>query len=87
MKSAVVKHSIFLLSRKTSVSLEQEFWAGLKEIAKLQGTTAQHLIDKIARDRDNSNLSSAVRQFVLKFYRDRAKGPELSSNATGSPAS
>ena len=33
MKSLVVKRSIYLMGRKTSVSLEDEFWNALKEIA------------------------------------------------------
>ena len=36
MKSAVVKRSVLIGGHKTSVSLEDEFWNGLKEIAKTQ---------------------------------------------------
>jgi predicted DNA-binding ribbon-helix-helix protein len=33
MKSRIVKRSIVLAGRKTSMSLEDEFWNALKEIA------------------------------------------------------
>ena len=36
MKSLVVKRSVVINGHKTSVSLEDEFWSGLKEIAKTQ---------------------------------------------------
>ena len=34
MKSTIVKRSIVLAGHKTSVSLEDAFWDGLKDIAK-----------------------------------------------------
>ena len=33
-KSAVTKHSIFINGHKTSVSLENEFWRGLHDVAR-----------------------------------------------------
>jgi len=36
MKSTIIKRSIVLKGRKTSVSLETEFWDGLREIACAQ---------------------------------------------------
>ena len=43
MKSTVVKRSIMLAGHKTSVSLEDPFWEGLKEIAKDQRKTLSDL--------------------------------------------
>jgi predicted DNA-binding ribbon-helix-helix protein len=54
---------------KTSVSVEKQFWDALKEIAFLNGIGLQELITKIDQDRDHSNLSSAIRLFVLGSYR------------------
>jgi predicted DNA-binding ribbon-helix-helix protein len=39
MKSSVVKRSMVLAGHKTSVSLEDAFWEGLKDIAKAQRRT------------------------------------------------
>ena len=39
MKSPVVKRSIVLAGHKTSVSLEDAFWEGLKKIAKEERKT------------------------------------------------
>jgi predicted DNA-binding ribbon-helix-helix protein len=73
MKSLVVKRSIFLASHKTSVSLEDEFWTALKEIAgDRHVTTLSELIGGIDAQRQHGNLSSALRLFVLEYYRSKA---------------
>jgi predicted DNA-binding ribbon-helix-helix protein len=70
MKSTIIKRSIVVAGHKTSVSLEDQFWNGLKEIASKRGVTMSDLIAGINYDREHSNLSSALRLFVLGFYRD-----------------
>ena len=74
MKSPVVKRSIILAgAHKTSVSLEDEFWGGLKEIAGKRLMSLSTLVDTIdAQRQQGSNLSSALRLFVLNHYRGRA---------------
>ena len=72
MKSLVVKRSIFLAGRKTSVSLEDEFWTALKEIAGDRHVTLSELFSGIDKQRQHSNLSSALRLFVLEYYRGKA---------------
>jgi predicted DNA-binding ribbon-helix-helix protein len=71
MKSPVVKRSIVLRGHKTSVSLEDEFWKGLKEIAGKRLMTLSVLVDGIDVNRQQGNLSSALRLFVLDFYRSQ----------------
>jgi predicted DNA-binding ribbon-helix-helix protein len=72
MKSAIVKRSIILSGHNTSVSLEDAFWEGLKDIAKNRRTTLSDLIGSIDLDREHGNLSSALRLFVLNHYQARA---------------
>jgi predicted DNA-binding ribbon-helix-helix protein len=69
MKSSVVKRSIVLAGNKTSVSLEEPFWEGLKKIAKDQRKTLSDLVGSIGTNREHGNLSSALRLFVLNHYR------------------
>jgi predicted DNA-binding ribbon-helix-helix protein len=66
---STVKHSTVINGHKTSVSLEKEFWSSLKEIAIVQGTTVSAIIGAIDLKRDHTNLCSALRLFVLDFYR------------------
>ena len=69
MKSSVVKRSIIIGGHKTSVSLEDAFWSGLKEIASDRKLTLSKLVSAIDSARTSSNLSSALRLFVLDHYR------------------
>lgn len=71
MKSVVIKRSIILDGHKTSVSLENEFWAGLREIADFKKTTVSALVGQLDRERDNCNLSSAIRVYVFNHFRLR----------------
>jgi predicted DNA-binding ribbon-helix-helix protein len=64
-KSAVIKRSIFINGHKTSVSLENEFWRGLHDVARSKNVPVAKLVEQIDRDRDNVNLSSAIRVFVF----------------------
>jgi len=69
MKSAVVKRSIVIGGHKTSVSLEDAFWKGLKEIASKREVTLSQLVGSIDSERRHGNLSSGLRLFVLDYYR------------------
>jgi predicted DNA-binding ribbon-helix-helix protein len=69
MKSQIAKRSIVIEGHKTSVSLEDAFWATLKDIAHERGQTLSQVIATIDKDRQQGNLSSAIRLFVLARYR------------------
>ena len=86
MKSAVVKRSITLDGRRTSVALEDTFWTGLKEIAHFQRVSVAKLIAAIDTTRKQSNLSSAIRIFVLEHFRKKRTQVDLphSDRATSS---
>jgi predicted DNA-binding ribbon-helix-helix protein len=93
MQSAIVKRSIVIAGHKSSVSLEDEFWSGLKEIAKAHDVTLSEFVGTIDTQRRHGNLSSAIRLFVLDYFRtrltkaaadgagDRSKIPEFTHNA------
>ena len=72
MKSQVVKRSIVIAGHKTSVSLEDAFWTGLKEIADGREMTLSDLVATIDTRRPHGNLSSAIRLLVLDHYRSMA---------------
>jgi predicted DNA-binding ribbon-helix-helix protein len=72
MKSRVVKRSIMVNGHKTSVSLEDEFWSALKVIAGKRLMNLSDLVTAIDGQRQHGNLSSAIRLFVLDFYRSQA---------------
>jgi predicted DNA-binding ribbon-helix-helix protein len=73
MKSLVMKRSVILAGHKTSVSVEDAFWQSFKEIAVRRHLTVSALLTAIDSERHHGNLSSAIRLFVLTFYRDQVE--------------
>jgi predicted DNA-binding ribbon-helix-helix protein len=86
MKSLVVKHSIVIGGHKTSVSLEHPFWKAIKEIATLRNMTLSDLLMSIDAER-NGNLSSAIRLFVLEFYRSQIPATAARNPTAARPGS
>jgi predicted DNA-binding ribbon-helix-helix protein len=74
MKSLIIKRSIVIGGHKTSVSLEDAFWSGLKEIAHGQQITLSNMVSQIETNRQHGNLSSAIRLFVLDRVRTHVPG-------------
>jgi predicted DNA-binding ribbon-helix-helix protein len=70
-KSPVVKRSIRIDGHNTSVSLEDQFWEALREIAKERGATLHDLVATIKAERRKGGLSSAIRVFVIEHYEAR----------------
>jgi predicted DNA-binding ribbon-helix-helix protein len=71
MKSTIVKRSIVIGGHKTSVSLEDAFWSDLKNIAQTKQETLSKLVETIDQTRDQNNLSSAIRLYVLEHFQER----------------
>ena len=82
MKSSIVKRSIVLAGHKTSVSLEEPFYRALKDIAASRRVRLSDLIARIDTERENGNLSSAIRMFVLNHYQAATASPNRSVVAT-----
>jgi len=86
MKSMIAKRSIMIHNHKTSVSLEDEFWVALKEIAQRRNQRLSALIALIDGERTTGNLSSALRLFVLDQYRSGSSGPARTEKAISTAA-
>ena len=65
------KRSVKITGHPTSVSLEDEFWTALREIAARRDLSLNALIAEIDDNRQTANLSSALRIYVLKDMRAR----------------
>ncbi len=71
MSGGIVKRSIEIAGHRTSISLENAFWAALKDIAEAEDRTLRALVAEIDATRGETNLSSAIRLRVLAHYRKR----------------
>ncbi|MDG2318717.1 MAG: ribbon-helix-helix domain-containing protein [Rhodospirillaceae bacterium] len=72
---AIVKRSVSIAGHPTSVSLEQEFWDALKDIAKSHGQSVQDLVSTVDKTRDGG-LSSALRVYVLQSMQNNQRPPD-----------
>jgi len=70
-KSAIVKRCVTISGRKSGVSLESAFWDALEEIADIRDTTRATIVSTIESEGRPRNLSSAIRVFVLDYYRSK----------------
>jgi predicted DNA-binding ribbon-helix-helix protein len=68
--STIKKRSIIIGGHKTSISLEDNFWACFRQIARERATTVSELTGVLDAGRNGGNLSSAIRVFVLNHYRN-----------------
>lgn len=78
MNGRPVKHSVTLKGHRTSISLEDEFWKALRDIASEKSKPINVLISEIDVDRgDSMGLASAIRLFVLRDFQDRLKRTQI----------
>jgi predicted DNA-binding ribbon-helix-helix protein len=71
LKTLVIKRSVVIQNRKTSISLEDAFWKDLNEIARGRETTLSQLLTFIDSNRVSGSRSSTLRLFVLEYFRAR----------------
>lgn len=84
MQTTVTKRSVVIGGRKTSISLEEEFWQALKAIARHQQRTLTAVVSEIDRQR-RGNLSSAIRVFVFDSLCAQAPAIRAASEAAVGP--
>ena len=63
--SGPLKRSVTIAGHRTSISMEPEFWSALREIASQENRSLADLLTDIDKSRNDRNLSSAARVFVL----------------------
>jgi predicted DNA-binding ribbon-helix-helix protein len=76
-----MKRSIIIAGHKTSVSIEEPFWRALRDIAATKGITISNLVALIDNDRQQGNLSSHIRLFVLDYYQTLALRPGVAESS------
>ncbi|WP_407493443.1 ribbon-helix-helix domain-containing protein [Pseudooceanicola sp. MF1-13] len=70
MSARPEKHSLTLHGHRTSVSLESEFWAAFRAIAREKDIPLNALAAEIDEARGtDAGLASAIRVYVLNYYK------------------
>jgi predicted DNA-binding ribbon-helix-helix protein len=62
------RRCVELDGRKACVSLENDFWDCIEQIAVQRGTTLDHLVAQVVGDTAKDDLSAVLRVFVLTHY-------------------
>jgi predicted DNA-binding ribbon-helix-helix protein len=63
------KRSLTLRGHRTSVSLEDRFWAAFRKIAADENLAINALAAKVDEERPfEEGLASAIRDYVLRYY-------------------
>jgi predicted DNA-binding ribbon-helix-helix protein len=68
MNISIVKRSVRIAGHMVDISIEDAFWIGLEEIARVQAATMSNLVAAIDADRAGADLSSAIRVYVLDHF-------------------
>jgi predicted DNA-binding ribbon-helix-helix protein len=68
--AATVLRNITLNGRRTSMRLEPEMWATLKEIARREQTSVADLCADVDRGRGPMSLTAAVRSRIVSYLRE-----------------
>ena len=73
------KRSLTIARHRTSISLEDEFWQALSEIAREEGKSVAGLVGEIDKGRGEAgraeaSLSAAIRLYVLERVKGRREG-------------
>lgn len=76
MTSELTRRTVRVGRDRRDITIEDQFWSGLEEIAALQGTTASQLVMRIDQDCHGENLSSAIRVYVIGHFMSRAQSPD-----------
>lgn len=72
MGEGLLAKNVTIAGSRTSLRLEPEIWAALDEVCRRQGLTIHELCTLIDRHRGASSRTSAVRAFMVSYYRDAA---------------
>ncbi|KZD12314.1 ribbon-helix-helix domain-containing protein [Oceanibaculum pacificum] len=73
MGTSLRSHNVVVNGHRTSMRLEPEMWSALREVAGREQMSINQLCTLINRVRDRSSLTSAVRVFILAYFRSVAK--------------
>jgi len=66
--------NIVVNGHRTSIRLEPEMWSALTEIAAAEGLRINEMVSRIANRARTGSLTSAVRVFIMAYYRSKAHG-------------
>jgi predicted DNA-binding ribbon-helix-helix protein len=71
-RSTLVSRNVSVRGRRTSIRLEPSMWEALFEIVEREGRSLSAIVSLIEEERRASSLTSAIRTFIVAYFRDAA---------------
>ena len=71
-ESPLVTRNVNVGGRRTSVRLEPDLWEALREIATREDRTLHDICSDIDKSRGGTRLTSAMRIYIVNYYRSAA---------------
>lgn len=69
---SLVSRNVTINGHRTSLRMERETWDALREICLREDQTIHQVCSLVEERREVSNRTSAVRAFIIKYYRSAA---------------
>lgn len=69
MRTKLIGKNVTINGRRTSLRLEQASWEGLNDICQCEGLTLHELCSLIEGRRQGASRTSAVRTFIVTYFR------------------
>jgi len=67
--SDLICRNVCISGRRTSIKLEADMWEALYEICDSAGRSLHETCTEVHRGRGSANFTSAMRLFILDYYR------------------
>jgi predicted DNA-binding ribbon-helix-helix protein len=74
LRLQTVLRAVYVGARRTTMRLEPVMWEALAEIADERCLSVPDLLSEIEQAQGGSNLSAAVRVYIVEYYRDKLRG-------------
>ena len=68
----LINRNVTINGRRTSLRLEEDAWEALEEICGREALNVHDVCTLVERHRHGSNRTSAVRAFILSYFRKAA---------------
>lgn len=70
MDTALICRNVTVSGRRTSIRMEQVMWTSLTDICRREERSINEIISMIDEKRADTNLTAAIRVFLICYFRD-----------------
>ena len=71
--STLISRNVIISGRRTSVRLEPAMWDGLQEVCQREHSSVHQICNSVSLQKpDDATLTSSIRVFIMRYYRDAA---------------